>query len=109
MLLTKTRPVLKKSILHHGNTNALLIFKSVEIIVIENDESGKRKIHNPMYVPVNGLEQLIRLSHKQMEVKILQAIEYNPQTNTFSYKGISDKQLAKSQSKKVGFLTPKRQ
>jgi hypothetical protein len=108
MLLAKTRPVLKKSILHQGNNNALLIFKSVEIIVIENDEDGKRKIHNPMYVPVNGLDQLLRLSPKQMEVKILQAIEYQPGTNTFTYKGISEKPLAKSQSKKVGFLTPKR-
>jgi hypothetical protein len=56
MLLAKTRPVLKKSFLHQGNNNALLIFKSVEIIVIERDEEGKRKIHNPMYVPVTGLD-----------------------------------------------------
>ena len=110
MLLAKTRPVLKKSFLHSGNNNALLIFKSVEIIVIENDEEGRRKIHNPMYVPVNGLDQLLKLSHKQMEFKILQAIEYQPATNTFTYKGVSEKPAAmvKSQSKKVGFLTPKR-
>ena len=88
-----------------------MVFKSVEIIVIENEEDGRRKIHNPMYVPVNGLEQLLRMSPKQMEVKILQAIEYHAATNTFTYKGVSEKHLSmtKSQSKKVGFLTPKRQ
>jgi len=38
MLLAKTRPVLKKTIMHQGNCNVLLIFKSVEIIVVEQQQ-----------------------------------------------------------------------
>jgi len=84
MLLAKTRPVLKKSILHQGNTNALLIFKSIEIIVIENSEKNKRKIHNPMYVPVLGLEELLKLSKKQLEIKLIRSIEYKDKIFTYN-------------------------
>ncbi len=72
MLLAKTRPVLKKSsLLHQGNCNALMIFKSVEIIVIEEDTKNQKKIHNPMYIPVTGLNELLSLSKKQLEMKII--------------------------------------
>lgn len=65
MLLSKTRPVLKKSLLlHQGNYNALIIFKSVEIIVMEEDSSNQKKIHNPMYIPVTGLGELLTLSKR---------------------------------------------
>jgi len=72
MLLAKTRPVLKKSsLLHQGNCNALLIFKSVEIIIIEEDSNNQKKIHNPMYVPVTGLNELMGLNKRQLEMKII--------------------------------------
>ena len=44
-----------------------------------------------MYVPVNGLDSLLKLSHKQLEYKILQAIEYQPATNTFAFKGVQER------------------
>jgi hypothetical protein len=65
MLLSKTRPVLKKSsLLHQGNCNALLIFKSVEIIVMEENDNNNKKIHNPMYIPVTGLTELLTLNKR---------------------------------------------
>jgi hypothetical protein len=72
MLLAKTKAVLKKSQLHQGGqSNVLLIFKSVEIIVMENDAQGRRKIHNPIYIPVLGLGELLNLSKKQLEMRII--------------------------------------
>ena len=53
-----------------------MIFKSVEIIVIEEDSNNQKKIHNPMYIPVTGLSELLNLSKKQLEMKIIQSIEY---------------------------------
>ncbi len=49
----------------------LLIFKSVEIIIIEEDSNNQKKIHNPMYVPVTGLNELLGLNKRQLEMKII--------------------------------------
>ena len=48
-----------------------MIFKSVEIIIIEEDTKNQKKIHNPMYIPVTGLNELLSLSKKQLEMKII--------------------------------------
>lgn len=53
---------------------------------MENDEQGKRKIHNPIYVPVIGLGELLNLSKRQLEMRIIHSIEYNSDNNTFTYK-----------------------
>ncbi len=55
-----------------------MIFKSVEIIIIEEDSKNQKKIHNPMYIPVTSLSELLNLSKKQLEMKIIQSIEYQP-------------------------------
>jgi hypothetical protein len=43
IILGKTRPVLRKNLLHLNN-NAILTFKSVEVLIIEDDTKGKHKI-----------------------------------------------------------------
>ena len=83
-----------------------MIFKSVEIIVIEEDSKNQKKIHNPMYIPVTGLSELLTLSKKQLEMKIIQSIEYQPKSNTFAYKPYVEPVLTKVPSKKVDFQTP---
>lgn len=48
-----------------------MIFKSVEIIVMEEDANNHKKIHNPMYIPVTGLSELLTLNKRQLEMKII--------------------------------------
>lgn len=61
--------------------NALLIFRSVEIIIVDNG-----KTHNPMYLQVSALGELLGMSKKQIEMKVISNIFYNQDSNSFSYK-----------------------
>lgn len=48
------KPVLKKNLLHNSN-NAIVMWKSFEIWMIEettNANFGKTRVHNPIYVPI---------------------------------------------------------
>ena len=53
-LLSKTKPVLKKSIIYSGS-NVLLVFRSIEIQVAETLQDGRERLHTPIYVPVTQL------------------------------------------------------
>ena len=71
MLLAKTKPLLKKSFMHSG-ANALLVFKSIEIVAIEMcDAVTVKKIHLPLYVPVSELMGMMKLSKRQIEKHIV--------------------------------------
>jgi len=63
-----------------GGHNLFLVFKSFEIILFEDG-----KTHNPLYVPVTAIEQLMCLNLRELEMKIVQNIQYQQKTNTFSY------------------------
>jgi len=78
-LLSKTKPVLKKSIIYSG-ANALLVFRSIEIIIIETLEAGREKIHTPLYVPVMELEELLKTTSKALELRLLGSIRQDNKT-----------------------------
>lgn len=52
------------------------MFKSIEIYFIEEDED-KTKMHSPIYVPPNCINELLSLSKNQLEIKIMENITYD--------------------------------
>lgn len=53
---------MKKNINHQGN-NVILMFKSIEIYLIDSDNE-KAKIKTPIYVPLIHLKDLLDLPKK---------------------------------------------
>jgi hypothetical protein len=90
-LLSKTKPVLKKSIIYSG-TNALLVFRSIEITVIETLEGGRERLHTPLYVPVTQLEELLKLSSKALELRLLSSLHQDKKTHLYTYSEKPSKQ-----------------
>ncbi len=76
------RPVLKKNDFHLG-FSVILTFKSLEILIIDEDQQGGKKIMNPLYVPLIHLQELIGLKKKDLIFKIMKSIEYNSDMKKF--------------------------
>jgi hypothetical protein len=84
------KPIIKKNLTHMSNS-VILTFKSIEINIIDfsnditNGSKEKSKIHYPLYVPVQALNELIKLNKKELELNIMENLKYDADKNQFKY------------------------
>lgn len=62
--------------MYHQGNNVILMFKSVEIYLIDSD-SEKPKINTPIYIPVKLLKDVIHLPKSLFETTIMGNIHFD--------------------------------
>ncbi|TNV85014.1 hypothetical protein FGO68_gene6776 [Halteria grandinella] len=93
--------------------NSLLILKSIEIIIIEQQQDYQ-KVNHPLYVPMADLQDILKLNLTQIEQKITSNILYDYTTNKFRYENAikhadeANKLTKKQVTIKEPLLTPKK-
>jgi hypothetical protein len=88
------KPILRRNCLHNGS-NIVVQWKSFEIWVIKLEFAGtadnhqnkvtKRKILNPIYVPISELNYLLTLSERQIETRVVKSLKIGPNGTNFIY------------------------
>lgn len=73
------KPLLRKNLFHNDN-NVILTFKSFEVFIID-DEFTKPRVFNPVYVPLSQIKELLSLSKKQLELRLMEGIIYDKVTS----------------------------
>jgi hypothetical protein len=79
-ILKFIKPILKKNLVHMNN-NVILTFKSIEIQIYDQDQNGKPKLLNPLFIQPKELKHLLNLSKKHLENSIIKSLIYNERNN----------------------------
>mmetsp|Transcript_13508 Transcript_13508/g.13242 ORF Transcript_13508/g.13242 Transcript_13508/m.13242 type:complete len:100 (+) Transcript_13508:617-916(+) len=83
---------MKKNILHY-QYNVIVVFKSVEVNALDQNPDQRNKWFSPLYLPVHNLDKIIGGTKKQIELLILQKLNYDKEKG-FSLKEKLHKDLS---------------